>query len=224
MTISELISSIRGMNKLINADSRITDRFIYAEAVSIKNTLLKQEADKQRLFSNSDLFSTLNKVELIEVDTIEACGIDSDCKIRRTKHKLPKIVQSAGGPLIRRVAALDGNSIATIITDISFIRKLGINDKHAKGDVLFYLAGEYGYFPNVTWPYAIIEAIFEDPDEVDNLNSCEKDTINCTPMHERTFPIPNYLETPLKTLLNNSLLNYYHRLREDTEINKNNLK
>lgn len=209
------------MSKLDNADNRLPDRFIYNEAISIRNTLIKQEADKLRLFSVSDLFGTLNKVELIEVDTIEACGIDSDCTIRRTKYKLPKIIASAGGSLIRKVTSLDGTSVAIITTDISYIRKIHINDKHAKRDPLFYLYNEYGYFPNVDWPYAVVEAVFEDSEEIDSLNACDDEKVVCTPFYDKTFPIPEYLESGLKDLLNARLFNYYHRIIEDTDINKN---
>lgn len=226
MTISELISSIRGMNKLINADSRITDRFIYSEASSIKNTLLKQEENKQRLYIMSSLFKTINRVDMIKVDTIEACGIDSDCIIMRSKYKLPKIVESVGGYMIRKIASLDATSgtVVTITTDLSYGRKLKINDKHARNEVWAFIRNEFLYMPNVRWPAVIVEALFEDPDEIDNLNSCDQDIIECTPAYERQFPIPNYLEKPLKDLLNNSLLNYYHRLQEDTNINKSNIK
>lgn len=213
------------MNKLINADSRITDRFIYNEAVSIKNTLLKQEQYKQRLFGVDNLFSTINKVDMIKVDTIEACGIDSDCYIMRSKDKLPNMIESFGGAIIRKVASLDGahGTVVTVTTDLSFGRKLRINDKHAKNEVYAFIKNKYLYLPNAKWPAVLVEAIFEDPDEIESLNSCDDEKpIVCTPMYDRSFPIPNYLEKPLKDLLNNSLLNYYHRLQEDVNINKKN--
>lgn len=208
------------MNKLLNADTRITDRFIYNEASSIRNTLLKQEANKNRLSAFSSLFKTINKVELINVDTIEACGIDSDCVILRTKHKLPKMVESSNGDLIRTIASLDGTKTVFLTTDLSFARRLSINDKYAKNEALAFVRNRYMYFANITWPFAKIEAIFEDNDEIDNLNNCDDEEITCTPAYERTFPIPNYLEDGLKRLLNESLLRYYHQLHEDPRINK----
>lgn len=210
------------MNKLINADSRITDRFIYNEAVSIKNVLLKQEEDKQRLYNTIGIFKTLNKVELVESNTIEACGIKSDCCILRTKYSLPKMVETVGGPLIRQVSSLDGSTNTNFITDLSFARKLAINDKDGNKEPLAFFKGDENkiYFANVSWPYAIVQAVFEDPDEIDNLNSCDDDKITCTAAFDRVFAIPNYLEKSLKDLLNNSLLNYYHRLVDDNEINK----
>lgn len=225
MKISELISSIRGMNKFVNSESIISDRFIYNEASSIKNMLVKQEENKQRLFSVDAVFKTILNVSLTDVDTIEACGIDSDCFIRRSKDKLPKIIEGTGGPLIKAVTSLDGLTRVTIISEDSYARKLVINDKHAKNEPWAFIRNDYLYLPNVSWAAAKVSAIFENPEEVDALNDCG-DGVNpdCLPMGEREFPIPNYLEDTLKELLNNRLLNYYHRIVEDTNLNKNSTK
>ncbi len=161
---------------------------------------------------------------MIKVDTVEACGIESDCVVMRSKYKLPKIVESSGGYLLRKVTSLDATSgtVVTLITDLSYGRKLKIGDKHAKSEVWAFMRNGYLYMPNVKWPAVLVEGIFEDPDEIDALNACGDDEpISCTPIYEQEFPIPNYLEKALKDLLNNSLLNYYHRLREDTSQNKN---
>ena len=221
MTNSELISSVRGMNKHVNADSRITDRFIYNEAISIKNNLLKQEENRNRLFSLPSLFKTLNKVELIEVDTVEACGIDSECVIKRTKEKLPKIVEGSGGYLVRNITSLDGTMSVSLSTELSVSRKISINDKHAKDEKYAYIRNEYMYFYNVEWDYVKIEAVFEDQELVDELNDCEDSDIECQSAYDKTFPIPNYLEKSLKDILNESILRYYHRLRDDINVNKN---
>lgn len=209
------------MNKQVNSDSRITDRFIYNEAISIKNVLLKQEENKNRLFSLPSLFKTLVKVELIEVDPVEACGIESECTVKRTKDKLPTIVESSSGYLIRNVSSLDGHESVSVTTELSVTRKISINDKHAKDDKYAYIRDNYMYFYNVEWDYVRIEAVFEDPEAVDILNSCEEEAEDCTSMYDKTFPIPNYLEKSLKDLLNESIFRYYHRLKDDVNPNKN---
>lgn len=212
------------MNKLLTSDSRISDRFIYNEAVSIKNMLIKQEEYKQRLYDSPTLFKTINYVQMIDVDTIEACGIDSDCIIKRSKEPLPKLVESIGGYLIRKITSLDATSgtVVTITTDLSYGRKLKIGDKHAKNEVWAFIRNGYIYLTNATWPAILVEGIFENPDEIDSLNDCDENApINCTPVYDRPFPIPNYLEKALKDLLNISLSNYYFRITEDTNPNKN---
>lgn len=220
MTNSELISSVRGMNKQVNSDTRITDRFIYNEAVSIKNTLLKQEETKNRLFNLPSVFKMLNKAELIEVDSVEACDIDSECTTKRTKDKLPVIVETSGGYLIRNISSLDGHDTVNITNELSVVRKISINDKHAKDDKYAYIRNGYMYFFNVEWDYVRIEAVFEDQEEIDRLNNCDEKT-ECKSAYDKLFPLPNYLEKPLKDLLNESILRYYHRLKEDTTVNKN---
>lgn len=220
MTIADLISSLRGTNKEWTADSRITDRFIYNEGVSVRNTLLKQEEDRNRLYALTSLFTTLNKVELVDTDTIEACGIRSDCKIKRTKDKLPDTIDSSGGSSIRTVSSLDGSQILTWTTDLSWVRKLNIKDKHAKGELFYFFKGDYIYFPNISWDYVRVEAMFEDPDLIDRLNDCAPKG-DCNSAYDREFTLPSYLEKGLKDLLNESLLRYYYRHPMDTHINKN---
>lgn len=215
------MSSVRGMNKMINADSRITDRFIFYEGLSIANTLIKQEENKRNIYILDSFFKVLNRVDLIDVDTIEACGIDSDCKIKRTKDVVPEILDTSSGRVVKSITSLDGSTEVTIITENSFARKLRINDKHAKDELWAFFRGDHIYFPNVIWPAVRIEAAWTNPEEIDNLNNCDGGDITCTPAFDRTFPIPNYLEDPLKKLLNESLLRYYHQLREDPQINKN---
>jgi len=166
------------------------------------------------------IFKTFIKVPLIETDTIEACGIDSDCVIKRTKDKLPGIVETAGGFLIRNVFSLDSSQSLITTTELSVSRKITIGDKHAQNEGMYFIKNGYMYFYNINWDYVTIEAVWEDPDQIDNLNLCEPLDVPCRPAYERSFSIPSYLEKSLKDLLNESLLRYYHRLREDTQIDK----
>lgn len=208
------------MNKEVNSDSRITDRFIYNEAISVKNLLLKQEEGKNRIFKMYSLFKTLLKVELIEVSSVEACGIDSDCTLKRTKDKLPVMIETAGGFLIKNVSSVDGGESLILTTELSLSRKISLNDKHAQNEGLFFFKNGYMYFYNIEWDYVMIEAVFEDPDEIDNLNLCNPEATPCKPAYERQFSLPNYLDKSLKDLLNESLFRYYHRLKDDANINK----
>lgn len=222
MTTSQLISSLRSTNKEWTADTRITDRYIYNEALSVTSLLFKQEEIKSRLMSFDSIFKTLKKVELIEVDSVEACGIKTDCIIKRTKYKLPEIFETAKGKIFRLVSSLDGSQSITGITQSSWVKKQSINDKHAKNELFYWIEDDYLYFPNISWDYVKIEAAFKNHNEIDILNECDPDeSSNCSSAYDLTFNIPDYLEKSLKDLLNESLLRYYHRLRFDDLQNKN---
>jgi len=209
------------MNKEWTADSRITDRFIYNEAISVKSVLLKQEELKTRLWSFDATFRQINAVELIEIDTIEACGLKTDCKIKRTKYKLPEIFETSSGPLIKSVTSLDGSQSVFQIQETGWLRKQGINDRHAKNEIYFWVKNNYLYLPNIEWDYIKVEAAFKNFQEIDKLNNCDGSPATCESAYELSFNIPEYLEKSLKDLLNESLLRYYHRLRFDDQVNKN---
>lgn len=134
---------------------------------------------------------------------------------------MPKIVESVGGFMIKNVTSLDGSQPLTFTTEASWVRKLNINDKHAKNELFYYVKNNYIYTPNVEWDYIAIEGIFENPEEVDILNACDDEVVDCTSAYEREFAIPNYLEKSLKDLINESLLRYYHRYKDDMHTNKN---
>ena len=110
-TIGDITSRIRSQVKAVKQHSMLTDRLIYSIILKHSKWLMKREDSKNRLMSFSGVMQTMDFVELIEVDKVEACctGITSDCKIKRTKDKMPIFLQGYYGPLIRTVASLDGS-------------------------------------------------------------------------------------------------------------------
>lgn len=115
-TINDVVSRIRAQLKAIRQDSFITDRMIYTFVLKSAKFLMKREDSKNKLMAFSGVIQIMDYVELIEVDKVEACctGIKSDCKIKRTKDKLPVFLQGYFGPLIRTIASLDGLSLIHI--------------------------------------------------------------------------------------------------------------
>ena len=94
-TIGDVISRMRTQIKAVRQDAFLTDRAIYAFILKHAKWLMKREDGKNRLLAYSGVVQTMDFVELIEVDKVEACctGISSDCKIKRTKEKMPIFMQ-----------------------------------------------------------------------------------------------------------------------------------
>ena len=114
---------------------------------------MKREDSKNRLMSFSGVMQTMDFVELIEVDKVEACctGISSDCKIKRTKDKMPIFLQGYYGPLIRTVASLDGSEEMQPTVPSSYLNlSKSKNFKYNKAKYYWYL-DDYLYFPNTEW-------------------------------------------------------------------------
>jgi hypothetical protein len=190
-TIGEVISRIRNQLKAVNQDAFLTDRFIYSVLKKHSQVLMKREDSGNKLMRFNSIFQTLDFVELVEVDKIEASclGIKSDCTFRRTKDKLPIFLQGYWGPLIRNVTSLDGSEECLMTTPSGFL-SIGNskNFKYNKAKYFWYL-NDYLYFPNLDWDAVRIEGVFED--DISEW-TCDKDK-QCKIRQVQSFNVPDYL-------------------------------
>ena len=110
-TIGDTISRVRNVVKGVKEDAFLTDRFIYSLVLKYGKMLIRRQDNENKIMRFQSLFEKLPCVELIEVDKVEACcgGIRSNCTIKRTKDKLPTILEGAYGPLFRTITSIDGS-------------------------------------------------------------------------------------------------------------------
>lgn len=187
-TIGEAISRVRNTLKAVKEDPFLTDRQLYFSITKYAKALIKREDNQMRLMKMGQLFKVLPYVELIDVDKVDAgcIGVYSGCYFKRSKDKLPSILDGMFGPIIRTVSSID-SSIELFRTEpgtwasISKSTTFKYNKK-----VYFWLLNGYLYVPNVDWDAIRIEALFEN-----DVPSCDEDL--CTPMQNQTFNIPEYL-------------------------------
>lgn len=187
-TIGESISRVRNALKAVKEDAFLTDRQIYFVISKYGKTLIKREDNQFRLMKISSIFKVLPYIELVDVDKVEAgcLGIYSGCYFKRSKEKLPNILDGMFGPLIRTVSSIDGTiemfrtepgTWASITKSTTF--------KYNKRQYFWYLNG-YLYCPNVDWDAIRVEAIFET-----DVPTCDSD--ECTLVQDQPFNIPEYL-------------------------------
>jgi hypothetical protein len=187
-TIGEAISRVRNTLKAVKEDPFLTDRTIYFSLQKYAQTLIKREDNQFRLMKMSQIFQVLPYVELIDVDKVEAgcVGVYSECYFKRSKDKLPSILNGMFGPIIRTTSSIDG-SIEMFRTDpgtwISMTKSTTF--KYNKRPYFWYLNG-YIYCPNIDWDAIRIEAIFEN-----NTETCDTDP--CEIQQDRPLNIPEYL-------------------------------
>jgi hypothetical protein len=195
-TIGDVLSRIRSQIKGVKQDAFITDRMLYSFVSKHAKWLMKREDSKNRLMSFSGVVQTMDLVELVEVDKVEACctGIKSDCTIKRTKDKLPIFLQGYYGPLIRSVTSLDGSEELQPIIPSSYLNIANSkNSKYNKAKYFWYL-NDYLYFPNLEWDAIRIEGIFED--DISRW-TCEEDS--CKLRQDDSFNVPDYLYGELES-------------------------
>jgi len=113
-------------------------------------------------------------------------GIYSGCYFKRSKEKLPTILNGTFGPIIRTVSSIDG-TIELFRTDpgtwVSMTKSTTF--KYNRSIYFWYLDG-YLYIPNVDWDAIRMEAIFEG-----QVDTCTTD--DCLIKQDQPLPFPEYL-------------------------------
>ena len=190
VTIGDVCSRIRTQVKAVRQDSLLTDRVIYTFVLKHAKWLMKREDSKNRLLSFNSVIQTLDFVELVEVDKVEArcTGIKSNCTIKRTKEKLPLFLQGYWGPLIRTIASLDGSEHLQPILPATYTTMSNSKNFKYNTTKYFWYMNDYIYFPNLEWDAVMIEGIFED--DISGF-TCKDDS--CMQRQDQAFNVPDYL-------------------------------
>lgn len=190
-TIGEVISRIRNQVKAVKQDAFVTDRFLYSLISKHAHWLMKREDSKNKLMRMGSVMQTLDLVELIEVDKVEArcSGIRSNCTIKRTCEKMPAFMQGYFGPLIRAVTSLDGSEQMQPTNPATYTAlKNNKASRYNKTKYYWYL-NDYLYFPDLEWDAVRVEGIFEDDISSYNCDECD----DCLTRQEQSFNVPEYL-------------------------------
>ena len=190
-TIGESLARIRGVIKAHKQDAFITDRFLYSLVIKFGKGLIKREDNRNLLMRYNSLFKPLPCVELIEVDSIEACCSDvrTGCTFRRTKEKLPGLLEGTYGALFRTVSSIDG-SVPMFETDPSTYGSMTRIPlfRYNSNKYFWYLDGHL-YFPNIEWEAVRVEGMFE---EAIGEFSCDEEAA-CSLRQDSEIAIPEYL-------------------------------
>lgn len=190
---AESISRIRNVLKGVKEDPFMTDRFIFSMIMKYAKLLIRRQANEGKILGYNGIFQFIPCMELIELDRVPSCctGIKTGCTIRRTKDKLPNLLEGSTGPIFRTVSSLDMStelrptypSVYSNLTNLSSF-------KYNKSKYYWYLDG-YIYVPDVEWDAIYVEAIFDD-----NIAPyvCDADAKkNCTRAQDLPLNIPDYL-------------------------------
>jgi hypothetical protein len=161
-TIAEAISRVRNGIKAVDADSFITDRLIYSNLLKYAKMFIKRQDGQTTQAKFNSLYKRIPCIDLIEVDKVVACcDIQSGVKIKRSKEKLPSILEGSNGPLLRTVASIDGSvevfrTTPQLYTSLQKTSGFKYNKKK-----YYWLLDGYLFIPNVEWDSAQIDGIFE---------------------------------------------------------------
>lgn len=218
MTIAEHISRIRNTFKMVEVDTKVTDRYIYSLMKKHRDWLISQRDSRLEIMRLPQLFQPYVCVELIEVDPVRCCNISSRCRIKRTKEKVPTIVEAGNGPLIRNVTSLDGFHQLHPTTPQSYSRKLIKTTSKFDKTKYYWFSDGYLYFPNIEWDAISIEAYFSD--DISALNCDTADEAPCRNKQDEEFFIPSDLIGRMDNAIYQDL-GIYNQLQRDEKLDNN---
>lgn len=223
-TIGEVLSRVRNQIKAVRQDAFLTDRFLYSIVSKHAKWLMKREDSKNNLMKFNSIMQTLDSVDLIETDRIEASctGLKTNITVMRTKETIPIFMQGYWGPLIRQVTSLDGQIDFQPISPTQYVKIANSkNFKYNKTNYYWYL-NDHLYFPDVNWPSVRIEGVFEDDISNYKCITCnENQEYNCVPRQDDSFNVPDYLHGEIESNVMKDLSIMLQIPTDNTQDNKN---
>lgn len=190
-TIGSVISRIRGQVKAEVQDAFVTDRYIYSLIQKFAQLLIRRQDSLNKLMKFNAIWKTLPFIELIDVDKVEAecTGVTSGCTIKRTKNKLPNMMEGYWGPLIRTVSSIDGSRELKATHPGTYTSLTKTTSFRYNNQKYFWYLNGYLYFPDLEWDAVRLEGVFDD--DISDWLCDSKD--QCTPRYEQDINIPESL-------------------------------
>lgn len=222
MTNREAINQFRREVNERNADSTFTNKDLYTVLMKQAPWLISREAEAGRILTNQSLFQTLRARDVVEVSAVPSClSIRTNCKIYRTKHKVPEMWTDNSGPIIRRVTSIDGSTSFFPITILSWedIQK-DPYEQYSDVKYVFFSDG-YFWFPKYNPNKANFECYFKNDISLVNEECSECDSEkDCVKFLDTEFKVPEKLLAELFSYALKELLPS-KQMQDDNQIDKN---
>jgi hypothetical protein len=204
-TVGETISRVRNLVKGVKEDAFLTDRFLFSLINKYAKLLIKRQDNENKIMRFQSLFETIPCVDLIEIDKVEACctGIRTGCTIRRTKEKLPDILEGAYGPLFRSITSLDRSQEVYRTYPSTFTSIANSTDYKYNRTKYYWYNDGYLYFPNLDWEGVLIEGLWTE--NVDYLK-CSTDANPCQLRQDHSMHVPEYLFAEIEQMVMKDLI------------------
>lgn len=204
-------------SKGINSDSsQLSYRYIYSKALGVRARLLSQKSKNKQTISDSS-YSTFSCIEVIEVPLSECPFMPpSNCRVARTKLKLPKIISDHNSELIKYVGAIE--PINGVIVEFNKIDKNRL--KYQKGSKFahsihsYYFNDGYLYLQGRNIPRFIeLIGVVLDPFEAElfNCTSCGID--DCITPYDIDFKIDWEIVQSLTLMTAETILTLFGQLQ-----------
>ncbi len=231
LTVRKAISEIRKGLRENDADSRMSNRYIYAVIKKHTADIIRQRSDAFRILKQQSFYQTIQCMIVEEAPTIDpCCGVRSKCRVYRTRDKLPRMYEDSYGAIIKNVWSIDGTfGIQLQPTTPDGWEKIRINPWGQKGamkDIYYFYSDGYLYFPMSSWRKIKVRAYFQE--DISALNLCDgcgsEPSTSCLRYMDNQFFIPPDLWKFVAERVLQELATIYKQIVPDVLINKDEAK
>lgn len=225
MTKREAISRVKILVKELNADSRLTNKYVWSSIDSKSKLIIQRENDALKLSRIQSMYKTLPCVKMEEAPYADnCCEVKTYCTVFRSVYPLPEMYTDSHGFVLRQITTIDGSQEIRMVTPQQ-ARRIK-QDKNSKYDKTIYgfLNNNYLYITNKKFPLVRVEGMFID--DVSNLKNSPCATVdttaNCKLYLDQDWNVPPKLEEGIINMVVEELSKVYKRIIEDNNLNKNN--
>ncbi len=214
----DTISRVRRLIKGIKIDAFLTNRFLYSMVLKYAKLYMKRLDDGNKLSLWNSLFEVLPGVELIPVSKIEACvDIDTCCEFRRTKNRLPPLLDGTYGSKIRTITTIDGTFQVYETQAKTYNKMIKSTSFKYNKNKYFWLNDGYAYFPNNEWELVDIDGLWEN--DIDQYKCCADNC--CVNRVDERSNIPDSLFVEIESGVRQELLNMIQVPNDDKQDGQN---
>lgn len=220
MTLREAISRVKKEIKEVNADSRLTNKFIYSKLISKGNLIIQRDSNALKLGNLQDLYQTLKCLDVKEVPAIDKnCFLTTDYTLFRTCNRVPDLYSDVKGVIIKSIRTLDRNEKITLET-LDYIQDAA-RDSNSKYDKSIYAFYEDGYIYQQKRIPIRVEGMFVHDVTSHQDCACDTSSLPCKRFLDTKWYMPRKLEDDVISLVIRDLSQTYERLPGQTIIDKN---
>lgn len=197
MKVGEAVSTIMNRFRALTQDKRLSRRYVQKEILTASKFLFEQKVNGAQ-FPLDFSYRNVTCVEMIPIQSIECPLVEiRSCRtIMRTKDRLPEVVFSRFGPLIREVTTIDNEKVFKRVTKQGY-RNLKNKPRSKMDPKLYYLYDDGYLYILDTEIYSInFQMITFDNEGYVRLTTCQGE--NCQSAWDFEIQIPDDL---LKTAI-----------------------
>jgi hypothetical protein len=186
MTNLEAVSRVQSALNSVSKDNRIPRRYILQVLRDTATFLIAQKLGDRSLYKDTNPYTSINCFELEEQDVVKCDIIEfRRCKsLMRSKHKLPKLIDSKYGHSIKEVTSIDDEYEFEPITLSQYRRN---KDRQKYPEHYFYVKDGYLYLPDTEVQRVNLYLITLHTEDIVSCDEC----VECKSLWDLEFNAPD---------------------------------